>query len=197
MGSKPSDSYWEYTIDHLIQYDIPCMFDSILKETGKEQLAYIGHSQGTVQFLSALDVHPQLHKKVKCFIGLGPVISLKHIDNHLILKVVSQLKLAEIAKFLGFNCFLVLPKWFNKIVGILSYNVPIYPQIIMAAILGLCGSNKDKPRIDINRLGMMVTHEPGGASINNVNHWVQVYRRGHLARYDYGKKQNMQVYGSA
>ena len=71
--------YWEYNVDHLIQYDIPCMIDSVLKQTGHKKLIYIGHSQGTTQLLSALDVHPEIKNKLICFIGLGPIISLANL----------------------------------------------------------------------------------------------------------------------
>lgn len=57
-------NYWEYNLDHLIRYDLPCIINSITATSRTEKLVYIGHSQGTTQFLAAMDVHPYLHQKI-------------------------------------------------------------------------------------------------------------------------------------
>lgn len=52
------------------------MIDGILEVTNKEKIVYIGHSQGSTQFLLGLGVNSQIKDKIASFIGLGTVISL-------------------------------------------------------------------------------------------------------------------------
>lgn len=49
--------YWEYNFDHFVQYDQPTMIEGILKETKADKIIYIGHSQGSAQFIAASGVH--------------------------------------------------------------------------------------------------------------------------------------------
>ena len=58
----------------------------------------------------------------------------------------------------------------------------------------LCGypvTNK----IDIDRFGIMIAHEPGGASINNLKHWIQLTKTEHFRKFDYGQRRNRELYG--
>lgn len=45
--------YWEFTFQHMADYDIPAVFTYVNKIT-KQKMNYIGHSQGTVQMHIAL-----------------------------------------------------------------------------------------------------------------------------------------------
>jgi hypothetical protein len=58
-----------------VEYDQPTMIDSILNETKSDKLIYIGHSQGSTQFLVSSGIH-NFNNKIVCFIGMGTVISL-------------------------------------------------------------------------------------------------------------------------
>lgn len=59
----------------------------------------------------------------------------------------------------------------------------------------LCGFSS-KNKISDRYFGVMLTHEPGGASSNNTLQWVQCYRHGEMRRFDYGAKKNLELYGS-
>lgn len=45
-------------------------------------------------------------------------------------------------------------------------------------------------------MGVIISHEPGGASIPNVQQWVQFYKTGKMSRFDYGKRKNLAIYGT-
>lgn len=98
-GTKYSDrnshkeDYWEYNLDHLIKYDLPCLVKNITEIADSDQIIYIGHSQGTTQFLASMDLHPELHSKIRSFIGFGPVISLMGLHNHSLIRVMDKTKL--------------------------------------------------------------------------------------------------------
>lgn len=68
------------------------MINSILNETRCEKLIYIGHSQGSTQFLASTGIHEDLSDKIMCFIGMGTVISLENVNDHLILKYLTIFK---------------------------------------------------------------------------------------------------------
>ena len=57
----PEDnSFWDFNLDHLIEYDLPTIIEGVLEVSKKEKLTYIGHSQGATQLLFGLGVHPNL-----------------------------------------------------------------------------------------------------------------------------------------
>lgn len=67
---------------------------------------------------------------------------------------------------------------------------------MMAFIRLLCGFS-DRNKIPSELFGVIITHEPGGSSVNNALHWVQCYRQGGIMRrFNYGKKGNLSRYGS-
>ena len=80
--------------------------------------------------------------------------------------------------------------------GVLIDNSKVHFQVMMGFISLLCGfSNNSKIPKDL--FGVIITHEPGGASTNNTLHWVQCYRYGGIIRkFCYGKQKNADLYGS-
>jgi hypothetical protein len=106
---------------------------------------YIGHSQGSTQFLLGLGLHSNLQHKIASFIGLGTVISLSHVNSHTILNALSKLFLLELYKSIGFKKILVLPKVLSRAVGVLLYNSTLHLKVMMGFMRLLCGfSNKNK-----------------------------------------------------
>lgn len=83
----------------------------------------------------------------------------------------------------------------NQKVGVLVHHYCFYSDIILNFIHFLCGKT-EKNNLDVKRLGILVSHEPGGTSIQSVKHWVQAYRHGKFRKYDYGKAKNKKIYGS-
>ena len=133
-----------------------------------------------------MGVHKHLHQKIAGFVGLGTVVSLDNIHNHTIIKYVDKLKILEICNFFGFKRLLILSKFFSKAVGILMYNSKIHAFLIMYFIRMLCGFSKNN-KISSEYFGVMLTHEPGGASPNNILQWINCYRTGIMKRFDHGK----------
>lgn len=55
----------------------------------------------------------------------------------------------------------------------------------------LCGYNNAN-KIPSDLFGVIITHEPGGSSVNNAIQWVQCYRQGGVMRkFDYGNEKNI------
>lgn len=123
-------------------------------------------------------------------------MSLENIEDHIILKTLDKLKLIEIARFFGFKRILFLPDLLSRAFGVLVYNCRFYHCIVMFFVRLLCG-NSLKNKISEPYFGVMLTHEPGGASTSNTLQWIQCYRHnGIMKRFDYGPQKNLEVYGS-
>jgi lysosomal acid lipase/cholesteryl ester hydrolase len=138
-------------------------------------------------------VHPELQDKVLCFIGLGTVVSLEGVDNHLVLKYLAKFRAVEFLRLLGFKTILHLPDWVTRAIGVLIYNTKFYFSLFFGIVNILCGT-PNRNKIDKERLGVIISHQPGGASIPNVLQWIQFYRSGKVKKYDYGKKKNLEKY---
>lgn len=167
----------------------------MLEIAKKEKLFYVGHSQGSAQFILALGVHDQIASKIAGFIGLGTVVSLASVKDHMMLKLMDKFKLVELCKFFGFKKILVMPRLLTKCVGVLIYNFQFYYDSLMMFVRLLCGYS-EKNKISPDLFGVMITHEPGGSSSNNALHWIQCYRQGVMKKFDYGPKKNLEIYGS-
>ena len=84
--------YWEYNFDHFVQYDQPAIIQGVLNETKKDKVIYIGHSQGSAQFLAASGVHEKIRNSVKCFIGIGTAAGLEGLTSHGAVKFLSKIR---------------------------------------------------------------------------------------------------------
>lgn len=98
---------------------------------------------------------------------MGTVISLENLDSHTVLNYLGKFKLVKVLKWLGFKTILSLPKWVTKATGILIYNTKFYFNFFFGIVNMLCGKPV-RNKIDSERLGVIISHEPGGASIPNV-----------------------------
>jgi len=57
-------------------------------------------------------------------------------------------------------------------IGSLCYMMPfLYQYCLFGVVNKLCGYPA-KNKIDMNYFGVMVSHEPGGASTKNIVHWL-------------------------
>ena len=98
-------------------------------------------------------------------------------------------------KLIGFNAMFIIPDWMSALIGILIYNSWIYFQLFYQIVVGLCGRNSKGDRINLERFGVIISHEPGGSSISNVHHWLQFYTNKRFARFNHGKTKNKKIYG--
>jgi hypothetical protein len=55
----------------------------------------------------------------------------------------------------------------------------------------ICGKNQVRDKICHKRFGAIISQEPGGSSLTNLQHWVQMYRGKKIRKYCYGEKKNI------
>ena len=140
----------------MVDFDQPALIEGVLQVSGKEKLIYIGHSQGSAQLVLGLGVHQHLSHKIAAFIGLGTVVSLEGVNDHVVLKAVDKLKLLELCNLLGLKRLLIFSQMLSRAIGILVYNSKFHFEFVMIAIRMLCGMSK-KNKISSEYFGVMLT----------------------------------------
>ncbi|XP_077541261.1 gastric triacylglycerol lipase-like [Haemaphysalis longicornis] len=56
-------AFWNFTFQEMIEHDVPLMIDYVLEKTGRTQLGYVGHSQGTLVMFGLLSSNAVYNKK--------------------------------------------------------------------------------------------------------------------------------------
>lgn len=70
-------------------YDLPATIDYILDKTNKDQLSYIGHSQGCTTFFIMGSVKPDYMKKINVMAALAPAVFMAN-TSHPLVKLAAQ-----------------------------------------------------------------------------------------------------------
>ncbi|GFY67884.1 hypothetical protein TNIN_366361 [Trichonephila inaurata madagascariensis] len=187
-----TDAFWDFSFDEMGAYDLPAMIDHVLNVTNQDQLAYIGHSQGTTAAFALLSENPEYNKKVKVFIALAPVASGIHITNVVSYLAPFSRDLAFLAKLFGIRDF--LPN--NKIMKWLSeYLCAEFEKFICENAMFLF-FGRDYQELNVTRIGVYGAHTPAGSSVKSVAHFGQMIESD-FAKFDYGKRENIARYGQA
>jgi pimeloyl-ACP methyl ester carboxylesterase len=187
-----SPQFWDFSFDEFARYDLPETVDYILAATGYKTLSYIGHSQGTTMTFAAFNIHPHYASKLNLFVGLGPVASVKNIENKF-LKFLADWDIDLLIQYLGAERFgIPSDSYLGRLIE--SYFCYMEPQICANVVELICGQHQNA--FNNSRMPVVSTHEPGGTSVKNVIHWAQLVRRGLFAMYDYGIAGNLKVYNS-
>lgn len=79
--SNPSSKFWDFSIDELIQYDVPAIIHFVLGQTGRAQTACIGTSQGSTQLFGALSLFDELNYLISACVMLSPNMTPKPLAN--------------------------------------------------------------------------------------------------------------------
>ncbi len=64
MAQYDLNKNFPFSFDEMAQYDLPAMVNYILKETGYDQIYYVGHSQGTMIGFAQFSQDPVFAQKV-------------------------------------------------------------------------------------------------------------------------------------
>jgi hypothetical protein len=97
----------------------------------------------------------------------------------------------DIIKFFTPN-FLELGTSFNNYIHFFCKRVTFICKTIVNLIIETRITNK----VIWKEIADIFFYEPGGTSTKNIIHWNQEYTRQKISQYDYGKKQNIEVYGT-
>lgn len=184
------EEFWEFSWDEMARYDLPANVQFVLNATGYSTLGYVGHSQGTLQMFAALSNEPSLVGYFNTFVGLGPVATVGHITNELLL-LLAKFDVDRLFQLLGLKQFLPSEEWLNRL---FPYVCREDAGLCDSIIEYICGPHRGA--FNNTRMQVVAAHEPGGTSVQNVAHFAQCIRSGLFQAYDWGEEGNLQHYNS-
>ncbi|XP_055926655.1 gastric triacylglycerol lipase-like [Argiope bruennichi] len=185
-----SSKFWNFSFDEMAEYDIPSMIDLILNVTGKKNLTYIGHSQGTTVAFALLSQKAEYNEKINMFIALAPVTTVGHITSAIRYLAPFTPDVDFLFSILGVDEFLpnnIVMKYLSEILCDTKIKF-----ICEDVIFLICGT--DYSQLNATRLGVYVSHTPAGASTKSIIHYAQMVNSKKFQMYDYGSRGNMLHY---
>ncbi len=75
--------YWDFSWHEMGIYDIPAVTQRIIEVSGNDKIFYIGHSQGSTQYMVSLSELPEMNDKIIAGFLLAPVVYMGHMNNPL------------------------------------------------------------------------------------------------------------------
>jgi len=184
--------YWQFTWQHMADYDIPAVIPFVLQYTKLAKLAYVGHSQGTLQMFAHLSTNPSFMNNLSIFIALAPIGTVRFLD----ITMFKELKIIPLIKALEDNgVYQFLP---NKQENLLFYEICYTFGSACDDILGFF-TDMEVSMDNEARFPTILSHEPGGTSTLNMQHWQQMtnYLTYKVQKFDYGTTGNQANYGQS
>ena len=77
----------------------------------------------------------------------------------------------EIIDYIGIPYFFVFDDALNTKIGALCDMIPFIFRNMWFSVTNLICGYPDQNKIDLNKFGFMVAHEPGGCSTKNIIQW--------------------------
>ena len=187
-----NSDYWDFSFDHMAEFDVPANIKFVKERDGVDKVYYLGHSQGTLTFFLAYMNNPEfMEKNVAKFIALGTVPNVNNA-KHFIMNLVDKSKILNL--WVGKNV-MSFPKELGQVL------VPFCTskaKILCKTILSLSFSGTHETgRCDYDGLAKNIfLYEPGGTSVQNMKHWIQIHNAKRVQKYDFGNAiDNLKHYG--
>ncbi|XP_044749809.1 uncharacterized protein LOC123310406 [Coccinella septempunctata] len=188
------EEFWDHTLDDIVQYDFPAIFNQILERTPVGgQIIYIGHSLGTTVGLMFSSKYPKEAKHLfKLMILLCPAYTLTNmispyrlgapfgpmiLDTTQRMKMMRLLSQAETTRTFMTTLCLEHPRL--MIMCLRSWNL----------FYGL--GTRMRPEL----VPVFFHQLPGGTSMKIGNHAADIVL-GNFRHYDHGPKENLWRYGT-
>ncbi|RZB40241.1 uncharacterized protein BDFB_003922, partial [Asbolus verrucosus] len=77
------NDYWEHSMDEVVRYDFPALFDTILKHTDPHgKILYVGHSLGTTLAMMYGAEFPEIaNRTLRVMVFMSPAYTLTHMKS--------------------------------------------------------------------------------------------------------------------
>ncbi|XP_026764975.1 gastric triacylglycerol lipase-like [Galleria mellonella] len=183
--------FWNFAMDEMALHDLPAIIDYVLDKTNKKQVYYVGHSQAVGTLLLLCAKKPQYNDKIKLGFGMSPTAWLEN-SRFIVIKVEAAAN--EILKTANNETnieFLPYGGFFQNAGKILCGSKASY-LACSALLFSVLGFNKFQITSDV--LPVLPGHLPAGTSLKDFLRWGQMVTNG-FSEYDYGSKQNLELYG--
>jgi pimeloyl-ACP methyl ester carboxylesterase len=172
------DAFWDWTWDAMAKYDVPALINYVRKDANVAQVAWIGHSQGTMQMFGALASQSFDSRHLSQFIALAPATFIGHVSVPFI-HMIADIPPSVMRDLFGRKGMWDAP---TSLQGpVCGWYPPVCDDFINA-VFGADGT----ATLNQTRLPIYAAHVPAGTSTLNMLHYRQTLRRNDFSAYDYG-----------
>ncbi|KAG8230455.1 hypothetical protein J437_LFUL009944 [Ladona fulva] len=191
---SPDDSeYWQFTWNEMGKYDLPAEIDHVLSQTGEEKVFYVGHSMGTTMFYVMGSLRPEYNAKIRAQFSLAPVAFMSNLQTPLKFLAPYVNQIEWVAEFFGIDEFLPNSDLLDMVGAALCKDDAITQSLCSNILFLLCGY--DSQQLNETMIPVIIGHVPAGASSKTVIHYGQEINSAKFQQYDYGKDENLNIYG--
>ncbi|KAL1513236.1 hypothetical protein ABEB36_002670 [Hypothenemus hampei] len=197
---KDLEQYWRFSFHEIGVYDLPATIDYVLNKTGKSQLHFIGHSQGTTTFFVMGSERPEYNEKIKLMIAMAPSALLGNIKM-ISLRLLATFKdyLKTLADYL--KVYELIPKYLlsNEAIRSITSSFCEEHQVITRTVCSnvfVAMSGFSPEQLDPDTITFLTNLGPGGASVYQALHYAQLVNSGKFVKFDWGPRENMIKYNS-
>ncbi|KAJ3319153.1 hypothetical protein HDV06_006656 [Boothiomyces sp. JEL0866] len=169
--------FWEFSIDHLANFDVPAVVDYVLSYTKREKVSYIGFSQGSAQAIAALALNDDLNHKINHLIGLAPAMKPNEIPDNFLSKYINMFGPQGLYYVLGNHGFFTIAN------SILPWCRSEHTRLIIKNILGGCLGWKMENLGEMERQLLLYRNIYSPTSVQSVVHWFQIMQHGRFSSY--------------
>ncbi|XP_029707755.2 lipase 1 [Aedes albopictus] len=192
--SVDSEEYWNFSFHEIGYYDLPAKIDYILNTTNNNKLQYVGFSQGTTVFFVMGSTRPEYNDKIALMIALSPAVLITRVRSPIVWLIVEALKEIKRRK-IPYGDFEIIPHSYLSYYIAQGLCAEDDPENVCYKLISLL-TGFDPDGYDQKLITEYIGHTPAGASINQIIHFAQVYMKNGFQQYDYGRKGNIQRYGT-
>eukprot|EP00347_Sterkiella_histriomuscorum_P000964 403373853 len=196
-NSKSDKQYWQFGFEEMANYDLTAAVDYVLRVTQKKQLTIIGFSQGTTITFASLAMNNEFYKdKVKAFIALAPVITMKNATSSL-LKQLSQNDMIPLLLETN-NFYEMFPEndtTIQNTFDTLGQICIVLPSICTQTLSVFADTRADL--VNQDRISLYFKRFSAGTSLKNLVHMGQIMTSGKFQQYDYGFIGNFAQYAAS
>ncbi|KAF2885017.1 hypothetical protein ILUMI_21133 [Ignelater luminosus] len=196
LNPDTDSDFWDYSFHEIAIYDLPAKFAIIKNVTKKERLSYIGMSQGTTVFYILASMKPEYNNYVNVMVALAPVAYMANFYNPMY-RLLAKFEpiWAPLASLIGLHR--IPPPPIDQLLVEANRRFCTqegFFQVICANILFLSGGYDP---LQLNLTVVPALYEiKRTASIRQLRHYSQNINSGLFRQFDFGKKVNLEKYGS-
>jgi len=186
--------FWNYSFQEIANYDLPAMIDYILKLTKKDQVYYVGHSQGTTAFYALCSLLPSYNNKIAAMISLAPVAYMDNMVSPM-LRLLSTVggSLELVTGLFGNSEFMPHSKLLSFVAKYFAADGSPFQILFTNSLFMMCGFSPKE--MNTSLLPIIMGHTPAGISTKQILHYGQEWRSTRFCKWDKGFLDNMLSYG--
>lgn len=178
VSLKPFESkFWDFSLDEMAMFDLPCMIDFILQHTGNEKLSYIGFSQGTGAALACFSLLPRVASKISIFVALSPAAKAKGLRKGMLQTFINMAP-ESLFLLLGTRAVLTISLFWRSVL-----HRRLFARVIDRSCETLFGWEMRNIG-PIQRKTLLYPHLFSYASVKTVAHWMQIAACDRFQQYD-------------